>query len=63
MKAFLWRMLYAVICVLMFWLVFPLFIQILGFPLTGPVAQLMHILIACIAVLYVLFGGPPPMPF
>lgn len=63
MKHLLFRILYAVICVVIFWLVFPLFLSVLGFPLRGDVIQLMHVVIACIAVLYVLFGGVPPEPF
>lgn len=63
MRGFLIRMLYAVVCVVLFWFVFPLFLEVLSLPLTGPVLQLLHILIACIALLYVFFGPAPPEPW
>jgi hypothetical protein len=63
MKLFLWRMLYAVICVLIALLIIPLFLNVVGFPLTGQVEQLIRLIIACLAVLYVFFGPPPPAPW
>jgi hypothetical protein len=63
MKAMLWRILYAALCVFMFWLVFPLFLSVIGFHLAGDMTDLMRVCIACIAVLYVLFGPEPPMPW
>ncbi len=63
MKALLWRMLYAVICVVIALLVIPLFLQVVGFPLSGALEQLVRLLIACIAVLYVFFGPVPPAPW
>jgi len=63
MKNFLLRMLYAVICVVIFWLVFPLFLSIVGFSLSGQVLAMFRIIIACLAVIYVLFGPAPPVPW
>jgi hypothetical protein len=63
MKAFLWRIVYAAFAVVVFWLIFPLFMEVVGFPPGGPLIALMRICIACIAVAYVLFAPPPPMPF
>lgn len=63
MKAFLWRILYAVICVVIALLIIPLFLSIVGFPMSGQVDQLVRLVIACLAVLYVLFGPVPPMPW
>jgi hypothetical protein len=64
MKSFLWRVLYAVVCVVVFWLVFPLFLEVVGLPLTGQVTQLLRVTIACIAILYVLFSRhDPPTPW
>jgi len=63
MRNFLLRMLYAVICVVLFWYVFPLFLVAIGLSLSSPVLQLMRVLIACIAVVYVLFGPDPPAPW
>ncbi len=63
MKAMLWRVIYAVLCVVIFFLIFPLFASIVGFALGGDVWQLIRICVGCIAVLYVLFGPQPPAPF
>ena len=63
MSAFLWRIIYAVVCVVIFWLVFPLFLSVVGFNPANNLIALMKICIACIAVLYVLFGPPPSAPF
>lgn len=63
MRAFLWRIVYAAIVVVMFWLIFPLFMDVVGFHPVGSLIALMRICIACIAVAYVLFGKDPPMPF
>ena len=63
MRALLWRMLYALICVIIALLVIPLFLRVIGFPVSGEVEQLIRIVIACLAVLYVFFGPPPPAPF
>jgi hypothetical protein len=63
MKNFLWRILYAVICVVIFLVIFPLFMAVVGFPMTGQVWELIRMLVACIAVVYVLFGPAPPAPF
>ena len=63
MKAMLWRVIYAVVCVVVFWMVFPLFLDVVGFRPEGSLLQLMRVCVACIAVLYVLFGPQPPTPF
>ncbi len=63
MKSLLWRMLYAVICVVIALLIIPLFLQVVGFPLSGSLEQLIRLLIACIAMLYVFFGPPPAAPW
>lgn len=63
MKAFLWRILYAAICFILFWLVFPLFLTVIGIPLDNALIQLMRICTAAIAIVYVLFGPAPPSPF
>ncbi len=63
MKNFLLRMLYALICVVIFLVVFPLFMSVVGFPITGQVWALIRMLVACIAVVYVLFGPTPPAPW
>ena len=62
MKALLWRLVYAVIC---FWLaitILPMLLMFLGLSLGGG-WPLIRICLAGIAVLYVLFGPEPRMPF
>jgi hypothetical protein len=63
MRAFLWRILYAAICFVLFWWVFPLFIEVIHAPIQGALIELMRIVTAAIAILYVFFGSAPPMPF
>jgi hypothetical protein len=63
MREFLWRVLYAAICFVLFWWIFPLFISIIGVPVSGALMQLIRIVTAAIALLYALFGPAPPMPF
>lgn len=63
MRALLWRVVYAAICVVMFLVIIPLFAQVVGFPLAGALWTLIKVCIACIAVLYVLWGPAPPAPF
>lgn len=63
MKSFLWRVLYAAICVFMFWLILPLFLSVIGFTLPANLLALLKICVACIAVLYVLFGPTVPSPW
>jgi len=62
-KSFLWRVIIAAICVVMFWLIFPLFLEVIGFAMTGSLIALMKLCIACIAIIYVLFGPAPPTPW
>ena len=63
MKALLWRVIYAVVCVVIFLLVVPLFLRVIGFPMGGDLWELIRVCVACIAVLYVFFGPAPPPPF
>ncbi len=63
MRAFLWKALYAVVCVVIFLWIFPMFMAVVGFSPAAQVWTLVRALVACIAVLYVLFGPPPPTPF
>ena len=63
MRAFLWRALYAVICVVMLFWLLPLFLAVVGFPLAGPAWTLIRAIVACLAVAYVVFGPPPRTPW
>jgi len=63
MKSLLWRLIYAVIVVLILFKVVPLFCSVVGFTLTGDAWQLIRICLGGLAVLYVLFGPDPKAPF
>lgn len=63
MKAMLWRVVFAAIAVVMLLMILPLFLSVVGFPIEGQLWALLKLCIACIAVLYVLFGPGPPAPF
>ncbi len=63
MKSMLWRILYTVLCVFMFFWIAPLVAAAVGFPITGPMWQLVRAVVACIAVLYIVWGPSPPAPF
>lgn len=63
MRAFLLRIIYAVIVVVMLLIVIPLFFSVVGFALPGAAWELIRLCIVCLAVLYVLFGPEPPSPF
>jgi len=63
MKAFVWRIVYAVVCFFLFWLVVPPFLAVIGLPLPGDILQLVRVCTAAMAILYVLYPSSPPMPF
>jgi hypothetical protein len=63
MKAFLWRVIYAAVCVVIFWIVFPLFLDVIGFNLAGNLLALLKVCIGLGAIIYVLFGKEPPYPW
>lgn len=63
MRAFAWRVLYAVICFFLFWWIFPLIVQVLGVPVQGALMELIRVATAIIAICYILFGPAPPYPF
>ncbi len=63
MVDFFWRILYAAICFVLLWWIFPLFLNVLGVNPGGSLLELMKVVTAAIAILYVLFGSPPPKPF
>ena len=60
MSDLLWRIIYAVICVILLLAALPLFFTVVGFHVAGPLWQLVRICIVGIAVLYVLRGRPLP---
>ena len=63
MKALLWRVIYAVIVVVILLALLPPLFALLGFPMGGALWQVLRICIAGIAVLYIIFGPGPPAPF
>lgn len=63
LKALLWRMLYAAICYVLFWWAFPLFLDVLKVTPPANLMELMRVVTAALAFLYVLFGPIPPSPF
>ncbi len=58
MSALLWRVLIAVICVVIALALIVPVSEILGFPVSGNVLQVLRICIAGLAALYI-FKGPP----
>lgn len=62
MRALLWRIIYAVIAVLLLFALIPAVAQLLGFPL-GEAWPILRICIGGIAIFYILAGPQPPAPF
>lgn len=60
MTALLWRVIIAVISVVLIYLILPPLFRILGFDLSGDVLALLKVCIAGIALLYILKGPPFP---
>lgn len=59
MSALLWRVIIAVICVVLIIAILPPFFAVVGFNVDGNVMTILRICIAGIAVLYVLKPGNP----
>ncbi len=63
-KDFLWRVVYAVILVVILTIATPLLFQIVGAKMPdGPAIALLRFAFACLILLYVFFGSTPPTPF
>jgi hypothetical protein len=63
LKALLWRLVYAVILVVILAFVTPLLLKLVGIPmgsLSGPAITLLRFAFAGLVILYVLFGPEPP---
>ncbi len=54
--AFFWRVLVAVIAVILFYAILPPFLRIIGFPSSGDLMVIVKIVVAALAVFYVLRG-------
>ena len=63
MRAFIWRVVYAAVAVFIILLITPLFLEVIGLPVSGPLWALIRICIACGALAYVIWGPPPTAPF
>jgi|KBSMisStandDraft_5_1062788.scaffolds.fasta_scaffold886396_1 hypothetical protein len=66
LKALLWRLVYAVILVVILAFVIPLLLELVGLPLgsvSGPAITLLRFAFAALVILYVLFGPEPPALF
>ncbi len=63
-KGLLWRVVYAVILVVVLVVVIPLLFALVGVGIpSGPAITLLKFAFACLILLYVFFGPPPPAPF
>lgn len=60
MSALLWRVIIAVICVVLLLALLPPFFAVVGFNVDSNIMTILRICIAGIAVLYVLKGNPIP---
>ncbi len=60
MSALLWRVIIAVVCVVLILALLPPFFHVVGFTVSGDVMTILKICIAGLAVLYVLKGPPFP---
>jgi len=62
MSALIWRVLIAVVCVVIILAILPPFFRIIGFDASGDVMTILRVCIAGLAVLYVIKGPPFPVP-
>ncbi len=58
----LWRILIALVAVLLTWALLPPIARILTFPLSGDVLLVIRIVVAGLAIFYVLAGKTPTLP-
>ena len=60
MAGMLWRIVLAVIAVLLFYAILPPVMRVIGFPASGDVLLILRIAVAGLAIVYVLKGPPFP---
>ena len=60
MAAILWRILIAVVCVLLINALIPPVLQVIGLDLSGPALQIIRICVAGLAFFYIIKGPPVP---
>lgn len=56
------RMLIAVVCVVVLFALLGPVLSILGFPLSGDLLQVFRIVVAVVAIYYIVWGPPPSVP-
>jgi hypothetical protein len=62
MAALIWRVLIAVVCVIIIYTLIPPFMRIVGFEMSSDVMTIIKVCVAGLAVLYVIKGPPfPPL--
>ena len=63
-KSLLWRLVYAVILVVVVTFVTPLLFEMVGISIPGgPAITLLRFAFAALIIIYVFFGPEPPAPF
>lgn len=63
-KNLLWRLVYAVILVVILVVTIPLLFELVGIGIpVGPAITLLKFAFACLIIIYVLFGPASPEPF
>ena len=60
MSAMLWRILIAVIVVLLVFALIPPVLRVIGFPANGDVLLILRVVVSGLALLYILKGPPFP---
>ncbi len=64
LKGLLWRVVYAVIVVVVLAVIIPLMFQLVGVGIpSGPAILLLKYAFAALILIYVFFGPEPPSPF
>ncbi len=61
MSAMLWRVVLAVIAVVLFFAILPPLLRVIGFPVSGDLMLILRVAIAGLAIFYVLKGPPFPL--
>jgi hypothetical protein len=62
MKPMLWRVLFAVIAVVVFYALLPPLSHVLGFAIGGDLMTIIRICVAALAVIYIIWGSGPSWP-
>lgn len=61
LKAFLWRLVYLVLLIVVILFVTPLILQLVGIGMPeGPALTLLKFALGCLALIYLFFGPDPP---